>query len=346
MRCSIYTLLICLSYSLSGISQKTLVLSNPISGKDYSEIISCHFDQSTCSPRASDEEVRVILQSGQWSINSTLTLTYRDQLILDYGASLIRSNCNTTAPLIHLKGKYSAVIGESKNMVKSQCNQLTQGIIKIGHSTAHSKGNIISCQLQNLIIQGPTDVIPSAQNRYSNKAFDKITGVYIYNNQNEPKQQNLTASYYHTLRDIDISFVSVGVHFYNSTACTLDNILLNRVGIHGGHGILIQGGQENKISNLHHGYSPNANSLSFVSSRESYDPAFNTVVNYVVEIGKMSGALARINDGGHCLNIDVDPKTFYSNKIDINCNHPTGPKLQSGQNIDDYQTLTNRSIIR
>jgi len=342
----ILSVILSLCCSLSGLSQTTIVLDHPINGKDYSQVISCHFDQTRCSQKGTDTEVQVILMAGEWTINSTISLTYRDQLILDYGASIVRAQCRTTEPLIHLKGKYSAVIGKSKNLIKSKCNNLQDGIIKIGHSSATSRGNLISCQVQNLLIQGPTDLIPTIKNGYSNRAFDQITGIYIYSNQNEPNQKHLTASYYHTLRDIDIAFVSTGVHFYNSTACTLDNILLNRVGIHGGHGILIQGGLENKISNVHHGYSPNANSLSFTQSRYSYDPSFNTVVNYVVEIGKMKGDLARINGGGHCINIDVDPQDFYNNTITIGCNHPTSPKLRSGKSMSDYQTKSNRSVIK
>ena len=336
----------CLIFASTGFCQKTIILDNPINGKDYSEVLNCHFDQSQCTKKASDTEVQVILKSGEWIVDSTVTLTYRDQLVLEYGASIVRSKCNTQEPILHLKGKYSAIIGKSKNLVKSNCNNLTNGIIKVGHTTSYSKGNIISCQIQNLIIQGPTSKAPSKGNDYDNSAFDQITGIYIYNNQNEPNQKLLTANYYHTIRDVDLSFVSTGIHFYNSTACTLDNILLNRVGIHGGHGILIEGGQENKLSNIHHGFSPNANSLSFVTSTESYPPAYNTVVNYVVEIGKTSGDLARINSGGHCLNIDVNPKEFYNNDINISCNHPTSPLLQRGMTIKDYQTPKNRSVIR
>lgn len=346
MKLRFIIVLVCFCFSTSVWSQSTIVMENPIEGKDYSETISCHFDQSQCSKKAIDREVQVILMAGEWTLNSTVLLTYKDQLILEYGASIVRKNCNSSQPILHLKGRYSAVYGKSKNLIKSNCNNLKSGIVKIGHESANAKGNILSCQLQNLMIQGPTSSIPTSQNRFSNQGFDQLTGVYLYNNQNEPNQKLNTASYYHTLRDLDISFVSIGIHLYNVTASTLDNILLNRVGLHGGHGILIQGGQENKIINVHHGFSPNANSLSFIGSKYSYKPSYNTVVNYVVEIGKMSGDLARINGGGHCLNIEVDPLGFYDNTINISCNHPTAPKLKSGKSINDYQTKSNRSVIR
>jgi len=342
----VLTLFFFFCIAIIGQGQSTIVMENPVVGKDYGAILNCHFDASQCSKKAIDKEVQVVLTAGEWTLNSTVALTYRDQLVLDFGASLVRDNCNNSDPILHLKGRYSAVIGKSKNLVKSKCNDMVNGIIKIGHTTASSKGNIISCKLQNILIQGPTNVAPSKNNGYSNHPFDEITAIHLYNNQNEPTQKNLTANYYHTLRDIDISFVSIGIHLYNSTACTIDNILLNRVGLHGGHGILIEGGLENKISNVHHGFSPNANSLSFIKSRYSYSPSFNHVTNYIVEIGKMSGDLAKVNGGGHCLNLDVEPNIFYDNEITMGCNHPTGPTVKKGKSIKDYQTQKNRSVIR
>jgi len=107
----ILSVILSLCCSLSGLSQTTIVLDHPINGKDYSQVISCHFDQTRCSQKGTDTEVQVILMAGEWTINSTISLTYRDQLILDYGASIVRAQCRTTEPLIHLKGKYSAVIG-------------------------------------------------------------------------------------------------------------------------------------------------------------------------------------------------------------------------------------------
>jgi hypothetical protein len=281
-----------------------------------------------------DNETKVILGPGEWKINGTVRLTLGDQLYLDFGAKLVRSNCRSKAPMIHLDGRNSSVIGSAMNTIESQCADLRQGLILIGQGNNTASRNIISCRVEHLTIRGAYQSYPNNQS----------TGIYIYNNQNEPKGGANSTSYFHTIADVNFSFLSRGFHLYNSNACTIDRILFNRVGAEGGQGILLEGAQETKISNVHHGQSPGAESLTFRSSKRSYVPAYNTIFNYVVEIGKTNNT--RTSNVGYCVNFDVPSDEFIDNEVNIVCNHNYFAKTRKGVSFKQFKEKAPKSIIR
>ena len=275
-------------------------------------MLTAYFTQSQSVRGGGDQETKVILGPGIWKINGTVRLTLRDQLYLDYGAKLVRTNCRSSDPMIHLDGRFSSIVGSAMNTIESQCSDLIDGMIRIGQGNSTDSRNIISCRVEHVTITGSNQSYPD----------NRTTGIYIYNNQNERNGGAKSTSYFHTIADVDFSFLDKGLHVYNSNGCTIDRILLNRVGTDGGQGILLEGAQETKISNVHHHFSPGAESLTFRSSDRSYLPAYNTIFNYVIETGKVTPPRNPSIDFnyGYCVHFDVASDEFIDNEINIICN--------------------------
>ncbi len=316
-------------------AQNIIELDSPDpSVADYGEVLTTYFTRSISQGKMVDNETKVILGPGEYQINSTIRLTLGDQLYLDFGAKLIRTKCRSKAPMIHLDGRYSSVIGSAMNIIESQCPGLTSGLIRVGQGDTSANRNIISCRVEHLTITGSHQSYPNNQS----------TGIYIYNNQNEPSGGANSTSYFHTISDVNFSYLHKGLHLYNSNACTIDRILLNRVGASGGQGVLLEGAQETKIANVHHGQSPGAESLTFKSSARSYLPAYNTIFNYVIEIGKITNS--RTSNVGYCLNFDVPSDEFIDNEVNIVCNHNYLAKTRKGVSFKQFKEKAPKSIIR
>lgn len=328
-------LTILLSISLEG--QQIITLDKPDPKiSDYGPILNCYFSPSAVCRKGSDQRTKVILGPGTWIINTTVELTLEDQLYLDYGAKLIRTSCRSTAPMIHLQGRYSSVIGSAMNVVKSECPNLSEGLIKIGQSNSTDNRNILYCRVSELVISGPSDQYPA----------NNSTGIYIYNNQNEPRGGENSTSYFHTITDIQLTHLATGLHLYNANGCILTNLLMNRVGADGGQGILLEGAQESRISNIHHHHSPGSHSLTFKESRNSYLPAYNTIYNYVVETGrvKVPSRVPSNFNYGYCVNYDVPTDDFIDNEVNIICNHTHVAKTRSNTSYREFKARTSSKI--
>lgn len=321
-------------------AQQIIHMDNPVSTRDYTSTINCHLSTMGCRG-AKDQKTKIVLGPGQWRIDGTIYLTLGDQLYLDFGAELIRKDCSQNGPMIYLSGRYSSVIGSDMNLIMSECSNLTNGLIMVGHQSAHSKGNIISCRIQNLTITGNNHAYPG----------NKTTGIYAFNNQNETGITSLNVNYFHTITDVIFSYLDTGIHLYNSNACTISNILFNRVGANGGQGLLLEGAQETKVNNVHHGHSPGVHSIEFRSSERTFDLAYNAISNYIVEIGKVSntqgkGHNSRDEDLGYCLHFDVDANRFFDNDINVICNHTYFVKMRKGITYQKFKQKALRTSIR
>ncbi len=309
-------ILLFLLFFASSTTQAQSILRPDYPGKniDVTEELNCLFMNDNCAPQK-DQSKQIILGEGEWTINGTVTLKKRDQLVLEPGASVVRNTCfikgkPNTAPLFNLCGEYASIVGSVSNEIKTNCNNLTEGIIKIGHPDNRTKGAIKYCKVSNVTLAGPQPKSDTKPTKHS------LTGIFLYNNQHEPTNRYASQStnYFHTLSDLVIQQTSIGIHVYNSNACTIHNIVFNRVGQQGGTAFLLEGSQENKIMNIHHHHSLNANSLVFRDSQNAEKTVYNSILNYVIEIGGRGQ--------GYGMVIDIPSDDFYHNLISLSCNHP------------------------
>lgn len=274
---------------------------------DMTDELNCLLFNAKCNS-SEDEPVKVILTAGTWVINGTVTLKYRDHIVLEHGASILRQQAKKkqglTEPIFLLMGDYATIEGSNRNEIRCEQSNMPNGIIKIGHQSSRAKGGIDHCHVTNLVIAGPEQ---------ASKTYSKVTGIYLYNNQHESAAPANNHNYFHTISDIVFQRVDIGIQTYNTNACTFTNLVFNRVGRNGGYAFLLEGSQENKISNVHHHNSIHANSIGFKDSSRANPTEYNSIINYVIEIGK--------EGSGYCIDLDVPIKKFYHNTLSMSCNH-------------------------
>ncbi len=311
---SIGMLLALSAYSqMEGVAFKTKKLKNPQAHIDYSESLNCLFNSFNCGGTA-DTSYQVILGAGVWRIEETVFIGYYDQLVLDHGAIVKRTDCvcgpdDHVDPIFHLRSRYASIKGVNKNLIKSDCECNDYVMIKVGHEDVETNGNIHYCSVKNVEIHGPI----------TDDESNNTTGIYYYNNQHEPENDTFSTktSYFHLVDDVQFSFLFNGIKIYNSNACTFNNLLFNRVGIGGGNAFLFEGGIEHKISNVHHHSSPNSSSLTFKGREHSEYFAAYAISNYVVETHKTK---IHGEHGGGCIDVrEIDTFGIYNSTINLIC---------------------------
>ena len=171
---------------------------------------------------------------------------------IEAGTSIIRSKkySNDTKPLFWLNTNYATLIGEDKSVKIVSENESPSGVIKIGHENVRDiKTNINFCEVRNLLIKG------SGKERLKNN-----TGILIFNSQGNG---SVKSSYFHTLRNLIIQQFNTGIHLKGlANANSISGILFNRVGkSNNDFAIIIDGAMENRIYDVFHHHSKNANTI-------------------------------------------------------------------------------------
>ncbi len=267
-------------------------------------------DNTAIFQKAFNSKRKVFIPTGTYRLDGMVEV--KASVHIEAGTSIIRkkNTSNKTTPMFWLNKSYATIIGEDKSVKIMTENTSPNGVIKIGHKDASvNKQNINFCELRNLFIRGS-----GRENLKGN------TGVLLYNSQGNGSGK---ASYFHTLNNIIVQQANTGIHLKGlSNANSISNILFNRVGkSNSDYALIIEGAMENRIYDVFHHSSKNANTILIKDhihgvSKQVSTPVFNDIFGVISEPG---GAKSR------CL----VTKSGKFNKVRIGCNCKAGFKLHA-----------------
>jgi len=233
-------------------------------------------DVSKQIQHAIKKEGQITLTKGRYLINGSIKLIDSQSIHLENGAWLIRKK-NNSEPMVWIQGTYSSLTGSGKNSVIESEVNTPNGLIRIGHKNmTQSKKNVLHATLKDLRIKG------KSYGGGNDNTIDK--GIYMAN----PQHKGM-ASYFHTIHDLLISNVDIGIHLQGfSNANSIRNIVLEGIGnSQKDVGIWVNGAQENRISDIFHHHSSGVGATilvtDFKSSKRKYTASFNRVESVVSE---------------------------------------------------------------
>jgi len=243
---------------------------------DYFISNSENIDMTRIIQRAISKNGQVTLAKGKYIVNGTLKLIDSQSIHLRNGAWLVREKFNKE-PMIWINGTYSSVTGGGKNSVIESKVNTPNGLIRMGHKNmSESKKNVLHATLSNIRIKG------KAYGGGNDLSIDK--GIYMPN----PQVKGL-ASYFHTIQNILISNVDIGIHLSGfANANSISNIVLQGVG-NGPEdtGIWVNGAQENRIQDVFHHHSTGVQSTirvdDLTTNVRTYSSSFNRIENIISE---------------------------------------------------------------
>jgi len=222
------------------------------------------------------KEGQVVLPKGVYLVNGTIKLIDSQSIHLENGAWIVRKEYNEE-PIIWMLGTYCSFTGNGKNSVIEAKVSTPNGLIRLGHKDmTRSSKNVLHATIKDLRMKG------KSYGGGVDKIVDK--GIYMPN----PQHKGM-ASYFHTIHNLLITNVDIGIHLHGfSNANSINNIVLEGVGNEKKDtGIWIEGAQENRISDVFHHHSTGVGSTIRVNdcttAKRTYTSSFNRVENVVSE---------------------------------------------------------------
>lgn len=265
-------------------------------------------DNTTVFNTALAKGKKVFIPEGEYRLDGMVTI--KGPLHIEAGTTIIRKKkfSKKTTPMFWLNRTYATMIGEDKTVRIISENRSPKGIVKIGHENPlDNKLNINFCEVRNLFIRGSGREILTGN-----------TGVLLYNSQGNG---NTKSSYFHTVSNLLIQQVNTGIHLLGiSNANSINNIFFNRVGkSNDDYAIIIEGAQENRIYDVFHHHSKDANTILIKNGTHAntdikIEPVFNDIFGVISEPG---------GDKSRCL----VAKSGKYNKVSIGCNCKAGFKV-------------------
>lgn len=314
------TLFSCLGTKSNTMNQNTNSSSNSI--LNFGADPTGNNDNTAVFQKAFKSKKKVFIPTGTYRLDGMVSI--KASVHIEAGTTIIRKAklSNSTEPMFWLNTSYASLIGEDKSVKIISENISPNGVIKIGHLNASdTKSNINFCEIRNLFIKG------SAKENLKNN-----TGILIFNSQGNG---SIKSSYFHTLRNLIVQQFNTGIHLKGlANANSISGIVFNRVGkSNDDYAIIIDGAMENRIYDVFHHHSKNANTIIIRDfkheiSGQSITPVFNDIFGVVSEPGgaksrcfvATSGKFNKVRIGCNCkLGFKVYPD-FFNKRNEYNTN--------------------------
>ena len=306
-------------------------VKNTLIAQDDQEInLSTTGDNTAIIQAYLDKYNSIVIPSGVYNVNGTIIVKTNQRLVLQNNVTLQRPRTvNSTKPVVYLQGSFATVSGMGASSIIRSFKNSPNGVVCIGHANLDDKfSSSIYNTFDNIRIIGMSS--------YGDNDKTRDIGVWI------PNAQLSGANYFNIISNLFIEDVDIGIQLDgNSNANSISTIQLTRVGNEpNDYGILINGGQENRIYDVFHHFSPDVNAtigLKELSYKgKNYEPNFNYI----------SAVISEPSGYSSCLEIEAGRWNYFS----VVCNNSAPDKitvdmLTSHNTLIRNGALTNERIV-